>query len=266
MALMDPIAFEIGPIAVHWYGVLIACAFLIGVWGTLREAKLEGLNEDHVLNLVIAVIICAIIGARVYYVIFEWEYYSQRPSEIIATWHGGLAVHGGVLGGILAASVCAWKYRMRIWQLLDIIAPYLILGQAIGRWGNFFNQEAYGYEVSPDVVPWAMYIDGAWRHPTFLYESIWDFIGFLLLILASRSNKLKEGDITLLYFVYYSVGRFVIEGFRTDSLMLGPLRVAQVLSLVLIAASIVIAIVRRKKAPSREGYLAIKKKHKNKEG
>ena len=259
---MDPIAFELGPISVHWYGILIACAFLIGVWGSLREAKLEGINEDHFLNLIIICIVCAVIGARAYYVIFEWNYYSQHLSEIIATWHGGLAIHGGVIGGIIAVAVCAWRYRLRIWQLLDIIAPYLILGQAIGRWGNFFNQEAYGYEVSPDVVPWAMYIDGAYRHPTFLYESIWDIIGFLLLILASRSPKLKEGDIALLYFVYYSAGRFIIEGFRTDSLMLGPLRVAQVVCILAIVASIVIAAVRRKKAPSRSAYLATKEAHK----
>lgn len=260
---MDPIAFEIGPLSVHWYGILIACAFLIGVWGSLREAKLEGINEDHFLNLIIAVIICAVIGARAYYVIFEWDYYRQQSLwEIIATWHGGLAIHGGVIGGILAASICAWRYRMRIWQLLDIIAPYLILGQAIGRWGNFFNQEAYGYEVSPDQVPWAMYIDGAYRHPTFLYESIWDIIGFLLLIFAARSPKLKEGDIALLYFIYYSAGRFIIEGFRTDSLMLGPLRAAQVVCIVAIVASILIAAIRRKKAPSRADYLAIKAKHK----
>lgn len=259
---MDPIAFQLGPISVHWYGILIACAFLIGVWGSLREAKLEGVNEDHFLNLVIAVIVCAIVGARAYYVIFEWDYFKeQSPLEIIATWHGGLAIHGGVIGGILAASFCAWRYRMRIWQLLDIIAPFLILGQAIGRWGNFFNQEAYGYEVSPDVVPWAMYIDGAYRHPTFLYESIWDLLGFFLLIFASRSPKLKEGDIALLYFIYYSVGRFVIEGFRTDSLMLGPLRVAQVVCIIAIVGSIVIALVRRKKAPSRADYLAVKAQH-----
>ena len=258
---MDPIAFHLGPIAVHWYGILIAAAFLIGVWGSLREAKRQGINEDHFLNLVIADIICAIVGARAYYVVFEWDYYRDKSLlEIIATWHGGLAIHGGVIGGILACAVCAWHYRLRIWQLLDIIAPYLILGQAIGRWGNFFNQEAYGYEVSPDVVPWAMYIDGAYRHPTFLYESIWDIIGFFLLILASRSPKLKEGDIALLYFVYYSVGRFIIEGFRTDSLMLGPLRMAQVVCIVAIVASIVIAALRRKKAPSRAEILEIRQR------
>ncbi len=256
---MDPIAFHLGPIAVHWYGILIAAAFLIGVWGSLREAKRQGIDEDHFLNLVIAVIICAIVGARAYYVVFEWDYYRDKSLlEIIATWHGGLAIHGGVIGGILACAVCAWHYRLRIWQLLDIIAPYLILGQAIGRWGNFFNQEAYGYEVSPDVVPWAMYIDGAYRHPTFLYESIWDIIGFFLLILASRSPKLKEGDIALLYFVYYSVGRFIIEGFRTDSLMLGPLRMAQVVCIVAIVSAAVIALVRRKKAPGRARLLESK--------
>ncbi|MDO4280722.1 MAG: prolipoprotein diacylglyceryl transferase [Peptococcaceae bacterium] len=252
---MDPIAFEIGPLSVHWYGILIAAAFLIGVWGIVRQARRQGINEDDLFNILIACIICAVVGARLYYVLFEWGYYRENPSEIIAVWHGGLAVHGGLLGGLLALVCGTAIYRMRLWQLMDIFAPFVILGQSIGRWGNFFNQEAYGYEVSKSQVPWAMYIDGAYRHPTFLYESLWDFIGFVILILLSKSNKLKEGDIALLYFIYYSVGRFVIEGFRTDSLMLGPLRIAQVMSLVLIGLSVIIALIRRKKAPSRSVYL-----------
>lgn len=253
---MDPIAFSLGPLEVHWYGVLIALAFLIGIWGTSRTAKLQGINEDHFLNLCIAVIICAILGARCYYVAFEWDYYKEcSPLEWIAVWHGGLAIHGGIIGGILALVVGSYIYKLRFWQLLDIFAPYLILGQAIGRWGNFFNQEAYGYEVSRAEVPWAMYIDGAYRHPTFLYESVWDLLGFGLLMILSRNRRLKEGDIALVYFVYYSVGRFVIESFRTDSLMLGPLRMAQVTSLVLVVVAIVVALVRRKKAPSRAVYL-----------
>lgn len=255
---MDPIAFELGPISVHWYGLLIAFAFFIGAWATTREAKLQGIDEDHFLNLVIASIICAVIGARTYYILFEWEYYGQHLNEIIAVWHGGLAIHGGIIGGMIAVAICTKKYHLRIWQLFDIIAPYLILGQSIGRWGNFFNQEAYGYEVSPEQIPWAMFIDGAYRHPTFLYESIWDIIGFVLLILASRKPKLKEGDIALLYFVYYSLGRFIIEQFRTDSLMLGNLRIAQVISLIMILAAVIIAIVRRNKAPNREIYLSRK--------
>lgn len=258
---MDPIAFEIGPIAVHWYGILIATAFVIGVLGTMREARLQDIDDDLYLNLVMACIICAILGARMYYVIFEWDYYSQRPSEIIAVWHGGLAIHGGIIGGMIAALICTKRYHFRLWQIFDIIAPFLILGQAIGRWGNFFNQEAYGYEVSPDVVPWAMFIDGAYRHPTFLYESIWDVLGFVLLMVLSRNLKLKEGDITLSYFIYYSLGRFVIESFRTDSLMLGPLRMAQVISLMFILAAVVIALVRRKKAPSRGEYLKIRQRN-----
>ena len=258
---MDPIAFEIGPIAVHWYGILIATAFVIGVLGTMREARLQDIDDDLYLNLVMACIICAILGARMYYVIFEWDYYSQHPSEIIAVWHGGLAIHGGIIGGMIAALICTKRYHFRLWQIFDIIAPFLILGQAIGRWGNFFNQEAYGYEVSPDVVPWAMFIDGAYRHPTFLYESIWDVLGFVLLMVLSRNLKLKEGDIALSYFVYYSLGRFVIESFRTDSLMLGPLRMAQVISLMFILAAVVIALVRRKKAPSRGEYLKIRQRN-----
>lgn len=260
---MDPIAFTLGPIEVHWYGVLIAAAFLIGVWGTSRAARLQGINEDYFLNLAIAAIICAILGARLYYVAFEWEHYKTcSPLEWIAVWHGGLAIHGGILGGMLAVLGGCIIYKLRFWQLLDIFAPYLILGQAIGRWGNFFNQEAYGYEVSKAEVPWAMYIDGAYRHPTFLYESVWDILGFGLLMLASRSPRLKEGDIACLYFVYYSCGRFVIESFRTDSLMLGPLRMAQVTSLVLIIVAAVVFLLRHKNAPSRTVYLERMKENK----
>ncbi len=251
---MNPIAFEIGPFAVRWYGVLIASAFMIGILGTSRVAKQQGINEDYYLNTVLACIVSAIVGARLYYVLFQWAYYRTHPEEIIAIWHGGLAVHGGILAGLLALYLGGRYYRLRFWQMADIIAPFLILGQAIGRWGNFFNQEAYGFEVSKAQIPWAMYIDGAYRHPTFLYESVWNFCGFLILWGASKNRKLREGDIALLYFVYYSVGRFIVESFRTDSLMIGPLRIAQVVSIGLIALAIVLYIVRRPKAPSRTTF------------
>lgn len=252
---MNPIAFEIGPIAVRWYGILIATAFLIGVYGTNHVAKKQGINEDRYLNTILACIVCAIVGARLYYVLFQWTYYQVHWHEIIAVWQGGLAVHGGILGGVLALLLFGKRYQLRFWQLADIIAPFLILGQSIGRWGNFFNQEAYGYEVSKEQVPWAMYIDGAYRHPTFLYESIWDFCGFFLLWMLSQKKTLREGDIALAYFVYYSVGRFIVEGFRTDSLMIGPLRIAQVISIGLVILAIGLFIVRRPHAPSRAKYI-----------
>lgn len=253
--MLNPIAFHLGPIAVHWYGILIAIAFVIGIWGSDRMVKSQGINEDAYLSIVIFMIIFAVIGARAYYVLFEWQDYVQHPFEIIAVWHGGLAVHGGILAGILTLFIGCRYYKLRFWQIADILAPFLILGQAIGRWGNFFNQEAYGYAVSKVDVPWAMYIDGAYRHPTFLYESIWDFVGFLLLMFLSKKAKIKEGDLSVFYLVYYSIGRFFVEGFRTDSLMLGPLRVAQVISLCLIVVAIAVLVLRRKNAPYRKRFL-----------
>ena len=194
-----------------------------------------------------------VIGARLYYVLFNWSVYRVQPEEIFAVWHGGLAVHGGILLGTLSIYVCSHIWNLRFWQITDILSPFMILGQAIGRWGNYFNQEAYGYPVSRDSVPWAMYIDGQWRHPTFLYESIWDIIGFILLMIATRSksSRLREGDISLIYLVYYSCGRLVIEGFRTDSLMFGPLRAAQLVSVLIIAVSVLVFILRRPHAPRR---------------
>jgi len=249
---MDPIAFCIGPVCVRWYGLLIATALLIGFIGGSRMARKQGLNEDDFLTVIMVSAVCAIIGARVYYVIFNWGYYGQYPSEIIAIWHGGLAVHGGIIGGLLGIAATCRYYKMDIWQVCDIYAPWMILGQAIGRWGNFFNQEAYGYEVSPDVIPWAMYIDGAYRHPTFLYESLWNLAVFVILIVLIKKGTMHRGEIALSYFMLYSVGRVIVESFRTDSLMLGSLRMAQVMSIVMFVTALVIFVYRRKKYIKKE--------------
>lgn len=235
---IDPIAFTLGPLEVRWYGILIAAAFFIGSLLALKEVERQGWDQDQFLNVLIVSIPSSIIGARLYYVIFEWDYYSRFPSQILATWQGGLAIHGGIIAGLLAGYLMLRKYGRSFWQALDIIAPSLILGQAIGRWGNFFNQEAYGYEVDPGQIPWAMYIDGAYRHPTFLYESLWNLAIFAFLLWIRRRKDLERGDVFLLYAILYSVGRFIIEGLRTDSLMLTPtLRVAQVLSVTVIVVA-----------------------------
>ena len=228
----DPILISVGPFAIRWYGVLIATAILVGTLLALREVRKKNINEDHFLNVLIAGIPAGIIGARLYYVIFNWDYYGQFPREIPAIWNGGLAIHGGIIGSFAAAWFVVKYYQINFWEIADAVAPSMILGQAIGRWGNYFNQEAYGYEVDPVQIPWAMYIDGAWRHPTFLYESVWNLLVFgLLLFLRSRYHRLPTGGLFAIYIGAYSVGRFFIEGFRTDSLMLGPLRMAQVTSL-----------------------------------
>lgn len=238
-----PIVFEWGPIAIRWYGLLIASAVILGVSLSSYLADRRGLNPDLISNLAIWLVITAIPSARLYYVLFNWNVYAENPGAIFAIWQGGLAIHGAVLGGILAALLFARWHKISFWQLADVVAPSLILGQAIGRWGNFFNSEAFG---RPTDLPWRLYIPSAQRppgfeqfdyfHPTFLYESLWNLGVFvLLMVLFFRGLKvatfLKPGTLFLVYWVAYSLGRFWIEGLRMDSLMLGPLRVAQLISL-----------------------------------
>jgi len=247
----DPVAFSIGSHPIYWYGILIAVAILLGTFLVLREAEKLKLNQDHVLNIILLVIPAAFIGARLYYVLFNWSDYSQNLTEIFAVWHGGLAIHGGLLCGFLAGYLLLRKYRINIWQAFDIAAPSIILGQAIGRWGNFFNQEAYGYEVDPSTLPWAMYIDGAYRHPTFLYESLWNVGVFIFLLWLRRRKWIHRGDVFLFYIVLYSAGRVIIEGFRTDSLMLtANLRVAQVVSAIAIVIGSGLLYYRHRKKES----------------
>ena len=252
---INPVAFSLGPITVRWYGLLIATAMLIAAVGGCRMMRKAGINEDDFLTIFMVTIVAAILGARIYYVIFELPYYIQHPDEIIAIWHGGLAVHGGLLAGVASIYLGCRHYKISFWQFTDIMAPFMILGQALGRWGNFFNQEAYGYEVDPAAVPWAMWIDGAYRHPTFLYESCWDLLVFFVLLWLARQAWVRRGEIALGYLMLYSMGRVVVEGFRTDSLMLGPLRMAQVMSLVLFVGALLVLFYRRKtgKAELRTG-------------
>jgi phosphatidylglycerol:prolipoprotein diacylglycerol transferase len=261
---IDPVAFTlgpfslanftIGPLEIRWYGILIASAMFIGAVLAMREAEKQGWNPDLLLNILIVSLPAAIIGARLYYVAFRWDYFSQNLAEIPATWHGGLAIHGGLIAALLAAYLMVRRYELNFWQGVDIAAPSIILGQAIGRWGNFFNQEAYGYQVDPDTVPWAMYIDGAYRHPTFLYESLWNIAVFLFLLWFRRRRVLKHGDVFLVYAILYSLGRFIVEGFRTDSLMLTPsIRAAQAVSAVVIVAGAAILYYRhQRKTPAGE--------------
>lgn len=242
------LSFQVGPLQIHWYGVLIAIAFIIGIFGGARGVRRYGLNEDAFYSLVMLLIIAAIVGARAYYVVFQWPYYQAHPGEIIAVWNGGLAIHGGLLAGILTLYLGGKCYQLPFWTLADILAPFMILGQGIGRWGNYLNGEAFGGVVDKAKVPWAIYVEGAWHHPTFLYESIWDVLGFLILLKLGRTDWILKGEVALIYLMYYSFGRFFIEGLRTDSLMLGPLRVAQVMSLVLFAAALVLLLWRRRNA------------------
>ncbi|NEO29654.1 MAG: prolipoprotein diacylglyceryl transferase [Symploca sp. SIO3C6] len=246
-----PIIFQLGPLPIRWYGLLIASAVLIGVSLCQYLAKRRHVNPELLGDLVIWLVLAAIPCARLYYVLFKWQDYAQRPDQIIAIWRGGIAIHGAILGGILAAIIFARIQKISVWLLADLVVPSLILGQAIGRWGNFFNSEAFG---RPTDVPWKLYIPPQQRpleyitfeyfHPTFLYESLWNLLVFGLLMSLffkdlRRQPHLKVGTLALIYMVGYSLGRIWIEGFRTDSLMLGPLRIAQVVSLGAIALGII---------------------------
>lgn len=239
--------FQLGPLTVRWYGFLIASAVLLGVLLAQSLAKRRKIDPELVGDLAIWLVIGAIPCARAYYVLFNWSSYAQHPDQIIAIWRGGIAIHGALLGGTIAALLFARINRISFWQLMDVVAPSFILGQAIGRWGNFFNSEAFG---APTDLPWKLYIPPESRpfnyqnfeyfHPTFLYESLWNFMVFSLLIFLffrSVGGKLsfKPGTLFLVYFATYSLGRFWIEALRTDSLMLGPLRIAQAVSLLGIA-------------------------------
>jgi phosphatidylglycerol:prolipoprotein diacylglycerol transferase len=238
-----PILVQIGAFSLRWYGLLIAIAVILGITLSRQLARLRHLDPELITDLSFWLVLFAIPAARLYYVLFEWGYYRQHPGEIIAIWQGGIAIHGAVLGGIAAALLFARMNRISFWQLADVVAPSLILGQAIGRWGNFFNSEAFG---RPTNLPWKLYIPPAQRpagyeafshfHPTFLYESLWNLGVFALLMGVfiwglRHPQRLKTGTLFCLYWVGYSAGRFWIEGLRMDSLMLGPLRIAQIISL-----------------------------------
>lgn len=257
--MIDPVAFTLGPVQVRWYGIIMASAFTAGTILAYRRAARERINPEHIINIVIVIIPAAIIGARLYYVAFMWPEYVRDPLSILAVWHGGLAIHGGIIGGLLAGLWYTRRHRLSAWNIADIIAPSLILGQAIGRWGNFINQEAYGGPVTenfmtafPAFIRNQMYINGQYHHPTFLYESAWDFGVFLFLTYFWPRRKVP-GEVAILYLILYSAGRLVVEGMRTDSLMLGPIRVAQLVSLLLIFTGTLLFHLRRKKRELRIG-------------
>jgi len=254
---LNPIALDLGGFQVHWYGIIIGLGIALGFYLASKEENRLGLPKDTFSDLLIWAIPIALISARLYYVLFEWEYYSQNPGAIIQIWNGGIAIHGALIGSVITAIVFTRKRKLSFWKLADIAAPSIILGQAIGRWGNFINQEAHGGEVTrsflenlhlPNFIVNQMYIDGVYYHPTFLYESIWNLLGFALLLLLRKVNP-KRGELFLSYVIWYSVGRFFIEGMRTDSLMLPGdfLRIAQVLSLSLIAIAVILFVYRRVK-------------------
>lgn len=252
---MDRIALDLGFIQIYWYSLFIFFGILVGTFVILKECKRQNINDDFIVNLIFYTVIFGLIGARLYYVCFNLDYYLKYPLEILEIWNGGLAIHGGIIAGLLCIFIYCKKYNAKLLKLLDIIVVGLIIGQAIGRWGNFFNQEAYGAITTlenlqklgiPDFIIDGMYIGGAYRQPAFLYESIWCLAGFIALLIVRHYRYLKTGQLTGVYLIWYSIGRFFIEGMRTDSLMLGSLKMAQIVSIAGIAIGVLMLILCRK--------------------
>lgn len=252
LAFVDPIAFHLGPISVHWYGIVFVTAILAAFYMTTVCAKLRGLDPEFVPDVSVWVVVSGILGARLYQVfVLDWPdlqmraWYLEKPWRIIATWEGGLAIHGGVLGALLVGGLYVAYKKQSFWRWADAIGPGLILAQGVGRWGNFFNQEAYG-SVAPQWIVGAMpgwlkagmTIDGAVHHPTFLYESVWNVLVFAVLY-AVEKKKPPIGVVFSLYLILYNIGRYAIESIREDSsFVFGHLRVAQLMALAQIVAGV----------------------------
>lgn len=257
---IDKIALRLGPFQIHWYAILIVAGAVIGVWLAYKEAPRRHLTGETVIDFILWAFPFALVGARTYYVVFQWSYYSQHPDQIIALWNGGGAIYGSLIAGAIVLFVFCYRRVLNPLDLLDIAIPGVFIGQAFGRWGNFVNQEAYGKAVSnlnwlPDVIRQQMYINGAYREPTFLFESIGTFTGFLLIMLLRHCLKdLCRGEIFSFYLIWYGIVRFTVEGMRTDSLMLGPIRVSQALSLILALFGLGFILYRRFKIKNIELY------------
>lgn len=261
----NPIALEIGPVKIHWYALIICAGFLLAAIYCFRRAKRFGVDTDRLTDMVIAGLVGGIIGARLFFVLFKLDYFIAHPDEIIMTWTGGLAIYGGLIGAVLAAwAVARWR-KIKFAPVLDLAGLGFLIGQGIGRWANFINVEAFGSNTN---LPWGMSgttvseyltnhaaelsqygvtVDPSMPvHPTFLYESLWCLLGFVLLHFYSKRRKF-DGEVFLMYAAWYGLGRFVIEGLRTDSLMFGPFRISQLLAGLFVVAAVVVWLVIRSK-------------------
>jgi phosphatidylglycerol:prolipoprotein diacylglycerol transferase len=251
---MSEIAFQIGGIEIRWYGIMIVLGVVSAIGVALIEARRRGENVEHIVNMALLIIPLGIIGARLYHVIDQWGYYMQNPGEIIGG--RGLGIFGAIIGGVLGLVIYTrWK-KLSTMRWLDIFAPGLILAQAIGRWGNFFNQEIYGY---PTDLPWAIYIDPVHRitgyesythfHPLFLYESLWNLLGFGIIMLLGRKlrRRLQDGDIFCLYVIHYGIGRFFLEGLKIDVWTLGGIPTARWITSLAVILAVIVLILRHYK-------------------
>lgn len=239
---MSKYAIVIGNFSIRWYSIMLLIAICIGCFLLLKEGRKFNFNNDFLFNLFFWIVIMGFIGARAYYVIFNFDLYKNDLISVFKIWEGGLAIHGGIIAGFITLVVYCKKYNARIFKVTDMATIPLIVGQAIGRWGNFFNQEAHGAATTyaklkdmhiPEFIIDNMNIGGIYYTPTFLYESIWCLLGAIVLLIAKKFKYLKVGQLTSIYLMWYSFGRFIIEASRTDSLMLGGFKVAQLVSVIL---------------------------------
>jgi len=248
---MNPVLIDLGFMEVRWYSVLILIAFVIGYFLVVNRCKKNKIPLIFISDLCFYVVIFCIIGARLYYCLFNLDYYSKNLIDIFKIWEGGLAIHGGIIAGIITIYFYTRKKEISLLKILDIFAPALVLGQAIGRWGNFFNGEAFGPATTlttlqsfgiPQFIIDGMYINGVYHHPTFLYESIGCLLIFIIIMLIRNLKNIKEGTITAIYLIFYGIIRFLIESLRQDSLMLFNIKVAQLVSIIMILVGIYLLI------------------------
>ena len=253
---LNPVAFQIGSLSVRWYGILMATGVVVATLMAISEGKKRHIMPDDFIDFLLWAVPIGFICARIYYVIFEWGYFSQHPDQIIAIWNGGIAIYGGLIGGIIVLIIFCPIRMLPIWLMLDIIAPGVMAAQVIARWGNFMNQEAHGARTTlaflqhlhlPEFIIQQMYINGHYYRPTYLYESFFNLIGLIIILcLRHKKHLFKRGEIFLSYVIWYSCVRFFVEGMRTDSLYIAnTIRVSQALSLVLFFAAIIVWIYRR---------------------
>ncbi len=260
----DPYFLQIKGFNIRWYSVLILLGALISLIMLLKEARRVGADKDFIFNLAFWTIIIGFIGARLYYVIFKFSLFKDDLLSIFKIWKGGLAIHGGIIAGAITMYVYCKKNHFKFLKATDMAVPCLLLAQAIGRWGNFFNGEAHGVATTyfvlknklhlPDFIINGMYIDNKYYHPTFFYESIYCLIGFIILSILRRLKYIKRGQLTGIYLMYYSVGRFFIESLRTDSLMFMGFRVAQIVSVILFIIGLGICMIVSRKGRFEDLY------------
>ncbi|MWC30845.1 prolipoprotein diacylglyceryl transferase [Paenibacillus sp. MMS18-CY102] len=294
--LLNPIAFNLGPITVHWYGVILGLAALAGLLLAVREGKRFGISPDFFMDLLLFGVPSAVIVARIYFVAFKWEDYKGDLLSVFYIWEGGIAIYGALIGAFACGIIYSRYKGYSFLRIADICAPGLIIGQLIGRWGNFVNQEAYGGPVQesflrndlhlPSWIVNQMNVEGVFHHPTFLYESLWNVVGLALLLLLRRQKFLIAGELLSFYFIWYALGRFYIEGLRTDSLAFkgpewlasfmnglwapmkgmgfqagylngleGNVRISQLISVALLLVTVIIIVVRRTSGSGKVKYL-----------